>query len=249
MITKSKASSVLDELIKMAIQRIDNTVANGKPQWEGFEMWKQASLDCLEQIYGANHRNVLDFLQIKFSNPTGDPNAQRVTFLVGLMMAKEKLIATLFAVQTYWEEKSKDIIYPIVFISVSEKAMNLAEKLEVFLINLGATPIVVSKKPNLGLTPEAKVNHYLDQCNSGIVIAACDQVLRDGTKISKGNIDNEIGLLTKSPNINNRIIILKEKEVNLSSNHKERVHITFNRSMFSDIYSDLIKDLKGFGFF
>lgn len=250
MITKDTASENLDALIKDAISRIKETIAKGAPYWENFNLWHQASLDCLEQIYGSNHRNLNEFAQIRFSNPAGDNNSQRVTFIVGLMVAKERLLATYLSVKSYWDEGVKTITYPTIFLSCSEKSKKISDKLKTFLTNLGAKVVFVSDEPNLNLSVSDKVSYYLAQCNTGIAVLTADDELVSGKRINKRNIDHEVGLMSKSEEINNRIVILKEDKVEKASNYKENVHITFNRSTFGDdVYPKLVKELRAFGFF
>lgn len=249
MITKKNAQEVLAAMVADTDNRIKTTIESGKPFWDKFDLWRQASLDCIEQIYLPNHRNLAEFSQIRFSNPGTDSASQLVTFIVGLTIAKEKLVATQLSVELYWSEDIRTSSYPIIFLSCSEKAKNLYNKLEIFLTNLGAKVIIVSKQPNLNLTPNSKIEHYMSQCNCGIALITADEQLESGEQINRRNIDNEIGLMSKSTNINPRIIILKEKSVKKASNHAEKVHINFYRGTFGDdVYPELVKELKAFGF-
>ncbi|MGE5041332.1 MAG: TIR domain-containing protein [Candidatus Levyibacteriota bacterium] len=250
MITRNKAEEILDALIKDSIKRIKNTLANRTPYWENFNLWRQTSLDCLEQIYGPNHRNVIEFSQIRFANPSGDTNSQNVTFIVGIISAKERLLASMISVKSYWLENVKTNTYPIIFLSCSDKSEKIAGKIKTFLINLGARVVYVVDEPNLNLSIEDKVTYYMAQCDCGIAVLTGDEKLFDGKPVNKRNIDHEIGLLTKSSNINNRIIILRESNVEKATNYQEKVHISFNRATFGDdVFPSLVRELRGFGYF
>lgn len=250
MITKKKAQEVLDALVGDTTERIKATMVAGKPSWDKFDIWRQMALDCIEQIYLPNHRNLIEFSQIRFSNPTANESSQLVTFIVGLQIARERLIATRASVELYWGDDMTTSTYPIIFLSCSEKAKKISNKLRDFLTILGAKVIIVSEEPNLNFSPASKVEYYMSQCNCGIVLITADEELESGQKINRRNIDNEIGLLSKSENINPRIIILNEKSVKRASNHAEKVHISFNRSIFGDdVYPALVKELKAFGYF
>lgn len=250
MITKINAQEILKALVADALDRVKTTITNGKPHWEKFDLWRQAALDCLEQIYSPNHRNLVEFSQIRFSNPSTDEASQLVTFIVGLNIARERLVATQLSVELYWSDDIPTSQYPIIFLSCSEKAKKISSKLEIFLTNLGAKVIIVSKEPNLNLSPNSKVEYYMSLCNCGIVLITADEQLESGEQINRRNIDHEIGLMSKSTNIQPRIIVLKEKSIQKASNHAEKMHISFNRSTFGeDVYPDLVKEMKAFGYF
>lgn len=62
------------------------------------------------------------------------------------------------------------------------------------------------------------------------------------------NIDNEIGMMVKTPNIGGRIMILKQPEIQIPSNYSEYVWKTFTKKSMDKAFTRVVKELKGFGF-
>lgn len=250
MTNKTKVKENLSVLIEDCNFRIKKTIELEKPYWENFDLWRQSSLDCLEQVYEPNHRNLNEFAQIRFVKPAGDDISQRVTFIVGVQIAQEKLFATLLSVDSYWDEGIKTMTYPTIFLSCSEKSKKIAEKIKLFLTNLGAKVIFVSDEPNLNLSPDDKVSYYMAQCDCGIAVLTADERLENGEHVNRRNIDHELGLMSKSPNIGGRIITLKENNLKKASNHGEKIDLRFNKGTFGDdVYPALVKELRAFRYF
>lgn len=250
LITKLKVEKILEILIDDVDKRIQITNQSGIPHWDGFDIWNQSAKDCLEQIYGTNHRNVIEFSQIRYSRPPAlDFKSQLVTFVVGLTIAQEKLRATSVSVHNYWKDDVNEVTYPIIFLAASEQAKKYSIRLKDFLTILGAKVIMVSEMPNLNLSPADKVKYYMSLCNCGLALITADKELSSGKKVNSGNIDNEVGLMTNSENIGDKIIYLKERGVDKVSNYSERVHISFTKSRFGDdVYPSLVKEIRSFGF-
>jgi len=240
-------------LIEDARIRVEKTIESNQPYWQNFEAWKTKCKDTIDLIYGLSSRNLIEFNNIGYValNVYATPKDNLIAFIVGMMTAKQKLEGFLFTVENFIDESEqiRTGIYPTIFLSRSEKAEKLSNRLKLFLSNLGATVIDVMEQPNLNLSLSNKITHYMRPCNCGIVLVTADETIISGEKREKPNIDHEMGLLEKDPNIAGKIIILKEDVVNLPTNYKEKGYISFNRSSFSDVFVNLVKELRGFGFY
>lgn len=249
----SKLGKSLVLLSEEATLIINRALKNKHPVWSDFISWQTKCKDVIDLIYGPSSRNLAEFNGISYVPPSSSATEVQhlIAFILGVMTAQQRLKGFLFTVENFIDEseKIKTGIYPTIFLSRSKKAEKLSEKLKLFLSNLGATVIDVIKLPNLNLSTSNKIAFYMKPCNCGIILVSADEILKSGEKRERPNIDHEMGLLEKDQNIAGRIIILKEESLILPSNFSEKSYIGFNRSNFSDVFIDLVKELRGFGFY
>lgn len=243
----------LEELIADCDTRTHKSLSEGKPNWNDFESWRTQCQDLIDLIYGPNSRNLNDFNSIRYSPVDSDANEglRSITFLIGLLTAKQRLKGFLGTINSFLpDDVQQSITYPTVFLSHSGKCQKLADKLKQFLENLGATVIDVLGEPNKLMSIDQKIDSYMNLCNLGIALITADDELKSGEKRERPNIDHEIGMLMKAPNIAPKIILLKEDRVTkLPSNIAGKGYIGFNRSSFAEIFTDLVKEIKAFGFY
>jgi len=249
---KEKIRELFQALITDADERISKSIEAKSPHYDRFELWKTMSLNAIEQVFGQGHQNFTDFSSIRFSpnQPTDNPIVEALHHIVGLRVAKEKLTAMLVIAEIFIEDEPQhNTTYPVIFISYGGKGAKLAQKLKEFLRILGAAPLDVMDLPNMGASVGEKVQTHMDACTCGIAIISAEDELKSGEVRGRPNIDHEIGMMTKCASIGNRIIVLKENQVTLPSNFRERAYVPFSRSAFSEVYPDIVKELRGFGFF
>lgn len=249
---KKQVEILFSKLIEDADLRFNKSLEDSKPLWESFEIWRTACRDAIEQIYGPAHRNLIEFNELRFSpaSQTSDDNENLLIFLIGLSIAKQKLTGMLITIQFFLPEEQvkPNVIYPIVFLSYAKKSQKIASKLKDFLIALGAVPLDMFEMPNISMSIEEKINSYLNSSNCAIIIYTGEDTLLSGEKRARPNLDHEMGLISNSESIGNRIILLKENGVNLPTNYQQRAYISFKKNYFCEIFIPLIRELKGFGF-
>ncbi|OGK53047.1 hypothetical protein A2970_00070 [Candidatus Roizmanbacteria bacterium RIFCSPLOWO2_01_FULL_44_13] len=250
--TKNQFTKTLKVLIDDSEDRFHKTLKNKEPFWVNFEAWRTLCQDTIDLIYGPNSRNLNDFNSIRYSlSEAGVSHEQQnITFVVGLITANQKLKGMLLTVNSYLQEESVRLnsIYPTIFLSHGDKSKKLTDKLKEFLIILGATVVDVLEEANRNLSIGDKVKLLMSSCNCGIALITAEDKLVSGKMEGRPNIYHEIGLMEKSENINPRMILLKEDTVTLPSNLREKGYTKFNRSIFSEIYPLIIKELKSFGY-
>lgn len=252
--TKTQFKKTLQELITDSETRFHKALQEGKPFWDDFEVWKSRCQDTIDFIYGPNSRNLNEFNNIKYSpiDVSAEPAQQNFMFVVGLLIASQRLKGILSTVDNFLPDDAiqPSITHPTIFLSHSGKSQKMANELKSFLENLGATVIDVMSEPNILRSVDQKVESYLNLCNLGIALITADDELKSGEKREKPNIDHEIGMMMKASNIASRIVLLKEDKVTkLPSNIQSKGYITFNRSAFSKIFSDLVKEIRAFGYY
>jgi len=79
-----------------------------------------------------------------------------------------------------------------------------------------------------------------------VLATAEDETIALETR-TRPNVENEIGMLQASPNIGERIIYLKEQEVQFASNYSEKVWIPFEKGRLQDSFIPLLRELRAFG--
>jgi hypothetical protein len=86
----------------------------------------------------------------------------------------------------------------------------------------------------------------MSQCVAAIALATAEE--EDGTRIkrTRPNVEHEIGLLQSMPNINNRIVYMREPSVNFASNYAEKCWIDFVKEDISDALIPHLRELVGF---
>lgn len=251
---KEKIKQSFVELIQETQRKLDVCSTTGTIDWANFEFWRSACQDAIELTFGPNTRNLTEFQNIRFSVEPALSSLALITHKIGLIMAKEKLMAMLYTVKT-WLPEDKPLlppapIQPVIFISHGKISRRQLGKLKEFLTTLGATAIIVEDEANSGMTPAQKVENYMANCNVGLVLMTADDKMKESDEVrGRPNVDNEIGMLRKSDNINKRIIIFKEATVILPSNYSELVRENFNRSQIETIFTRIVKELKAWGFF
>lgn len=251
---KEKIKQSFVELIQETQRRLDTCNTTGTIDWANFEFWRSACQDAIELTFGPNTRNLNEFQNIRFFVDPTLSNLALITHKVGLIIAKEKLMAMLYTIETWLPEDEPQLlpapIQPVIFISHGKISQRQLGKLKEFLTTLGATAIIVEDEANLGMTPAQKVENYMANCNVGLVLITADDEIKESDEVrGRPNIDNEIGMLRKSDNVKKRIIIFKETTVTLPSNYSELVRENFNRGQIEAIFTRIVKELKAWGFF
>lgn len=252
MLTKVKTLQNFQELINTTEKRIENTLKVGKPIWDGFEVWKTACSNAIEIVFTTQHRNFVEFQNIRYSgDPGSTPTQNYLSHVIGLQIAKEKLGGMLYTISLWFDEDdaATDPIQPIAFIAHDSSTPKL-QLLEDFLVALSVQPIVVEKLPDAGLTVSEKVRFYMSKCNVGIAfITKAGTMKETGEVRGRPNIDHEIGMMMNSPNIGRKLIVLKQDGVTLPSNYDDLVYSVFTKKSLEKSFIDIVKNLRAFGFF
>jgi predicted nucleotide-binding protein len=108
---------------------------------------------------------------------------------------------------------------------------------------------VATEEPNLGRPIGTKVKEVMEACNCAILLFTADEELFDKDKNSiwrpNENVIHELG--ASSYLYGNRIVILKEQNVNMASNFKDLGYISFETNALDAKSLDVLKELIGFG--
>jgi predicted nucleotide-binding protein len=107
---------------------------------------------------------------------------------------------------------------------------------------------VAVEEPSLGRPISGKIREIMQSCNCAILIFTADEEFRDkkGNTIWRPteNVIHELGAAGYL--YDNRIVILKEEEVNLPSNFRDLGYISFAKDQLENKAMDILKELIGF---
>jgi hypothetical protein len=108
---------------------------------------------------------------------------------------------------------------------------------------------VALDEANVGRPISQKVADLMKACTSAIVIFTADEEYTDGkgNKVYRPSDNAVYELGAASVLYDNKIVILKEEGVTLSSDFSDLGHITFEKDRLDSKTSDLIREFIGFG--
>jgi predicted nucleotide-binding protein len=112
---------------------------------------------------------------------------------------------------------------------------------------LGLAPVIVADMPNLNLSVNEKVRFYMGLCSAALALATVEDETTAKERRARPNVENEIGMLQAAPNIEARIVYLKEPQVRFASNYQEKVWIPFEKGRIQDAFTPITKELRAFG--
>lgn len=108
---------------------------------------------------------------------------------------------------------------------------------------------VAVEEPNLGRPIGNKVREIMEACNCAILIFTADEEFRDknGNVIWRPseNVAYELGAAGYL--YDNRMVIMKEKDVSFPSNFRDIGYISFDKDRLEAKAMDILKELIGFG--
>ena len=108
---------------------------------------------------------------------------------------------------------------------------------------------VATEEPNLGRPIGSKVKETMQLCNCAILIFTADEEFKDvgGNTVWRPseNVAHELG--ASGFLYGNRIVIMKETDVQFPSNFRELGHISFEKDRLDSKAMDILKELIGFG--
>lgn len=108
---------------------------------------------------------------------------------------------------------------------------------------------IAVEEPNLGRPISKKVRDIMESCNCAILIFTADEEFKDkdGNTIWRPS-ENVIYELGASGYLyDNRIVIMKEEEVNFPTNFKDIGYISFEKDKLKEKTMDILKEFIGFG--
>lgn len=123
------------------------------------------------------------------------------------------------------------------------------EQLKVILNKFKIPYKIAIDEPHKGRPISKKVADLMHECTSAIIIFTADEKYQDekGTEIWRPS-DNAVYELGAASILYDRIVILKEKGVTLSSDFSDIGYITFEKDQVEAISMDLIMEFVGSGF-
>jgi predicted nucleotide-binding protein len=108
---------------------------------------------------------------------------------------------------------------------------------------------VATEEPNLGRPIGNKVKETMQLCNCAILIFTADEEFKDASGNTvwrpSENVAHELG--ASGFLYGNRIVIMKETDVQFPSNFRELGHISFEKDRLDSKAMDILKELIGFG--
>lgn len=108
---------------------------------------------------------------------------------------------------------------------------------------------VAIEEPNLGRPIGEKVRETMQECNCAILIFTADEEFKDkeGKTIWRPSENVIFELGAAGYLYGNRVVILKESDVEFPTNFKDIGHISFDKDQLGAQSMDVIKELIGFG--
>jgi hypothetical protein len=111
---------------------------------------------------------------------------------------------------------------PVVFLSCSDRYKeSVAVKIRTALNDVGVWGVIVSDEPLLPRVewdPDAKVESYMNAADAVVALCTPDNTLDDGTVQTRPNIIDEIRMARERPNLRDRVLVAKARDVRLPSN-------------------------------
>lgn len=245
----------LDGLIKECA-RIHAQFLNDYQTWTAnFATWLKASQSTVEAIFGTNSESLYSFNSIYFLPPPDtvfkdDTERERSNlfwFDSGLRYAHSTLIGFRYSVERLAPEPPAKPNFNI-FISHGGPTRTHVDMTSDLMTALGLSPVIVMDLPNMGLSLNDKVLSYMNICAGAIVLATVEDETTAGENRTRPNVENEVGMFQSAPNICNRIVYLKEKDVQFASNYKEKAWIPFEKEHIEKSFIQIIRELRAFGF-
>lgn len=139
---------------------------------------------------------------------------------------------------------------PVVFLSCSDRYKeSVAVKIRAALNEVGVWGVIVSDEPLLPRVewdPDAKVESYMNAADAVVALCTPDNTLDDGTLQTRPNIIDEIRMARERPNLRDRVLVAKARDVRLPSN----INPTYERLDPADLdplISIVLKQLRTWG--
>ncbi len=253
-LSKQQMLDALDGLLMECEGLHKQFLANLTPWTPEFTRWDKACQATIEIIFGSFSDALASFKRIYFAPP---PNltfendleagkARLVWFESGLRYAYSSLQGCRYSVARVVPEETRP--GPFIFISHGGPTRTHVDAVRDFLSALGLSPIVVADMPNLNLSINEKVRHFIGLAAGAVVLASEEDETLAQESRTRPNVENEIGMLQEAESIGGRIIYLKEPKVQFASNYREKVWIEFNKERVQDAFIDFAKELRAFGF-
>jgi hypothetical protein len=138
----------------------------------------------------------------------------------------------------------------VVFLSCSDRyKKSVAVKIRAALNDVGVWGVIVSDEPLLPRVewdPDAKVESYMNAADAVVALCTPDNTLDDGTVQTRPNIIDEIRMARERPNLRDRVLVAKARDVRLPSN----INPTYERLDPADLdplISIVLKQLRTWG--
>lgn len=119
-------------------------------------------------------------------------------------------------------------------------------KLEDFIRDLGAQPVVAEGEPTKGRGISEKVDTVIRSCHYAVVIATCANAsTQNGRLMARGNVINELPRIREL--LGNCRMVALEHGVELPSNESASIYENFSPQSMDSVFSALVRELRGHG--
>lgn len=254
MITKRGMLDALDGLITAVEELRVHFLDNLQPWTPQFVVWLKAAESTVETVFGSRSEAYLRFQAIHFQPPPEEQHANEIEagkakllwFHSGLDFAKATLIGFRYSVERLATDDEPSRPSPYIFISHGGPTRSHVDAVRDFLSAVGLQPLIVADLPSLGMSVNSKVLGYMGICSAGIALATTEDETTSHERRARPNVENEIGMMQAINNIGERIIYLKEPEVQFASNYAEKVWIEFRKDRVHEAFTAIAKELRAF---
>ena len=241
----------LNEIVESAKRDQDYVTAEAR-----LDRWKLRAQMDLRKAIGASEASRFsqdNVVNVRYADPALNVTRPAETYRAYLTSLKEELIShpeSVFAPASTADSIEVPIVAqtqtnrPDVFIAHGGDTP-LRDKLELFLWRAGYRPFIVDTMPSLGMNPDAKVDHYLDQCTFAVILAeAHNASSQDEKKTPRLNVIDEITRVRKT--LDSRFVLLLEEGLVLPSNQSGSLTWEpFHRDSFDKALAAIYRELRG----
>lgn len=254
-LTKQNTIDNFRVLINECDSLIQQSIQNKSIQWEGFQRWRSACQESLALVFTNQSQTFQNYQRIIYLPPVVNASqgidTELIYFIQGIKTAKEILEGAVFIVIAWWQDNTvSEPIKAIPFISYGgKKGKKVAYKIKSFLTALNVQSLIVEDFPNLGLSLDNKVQLLMSLSNVGIVVLTGEDVTKKGEIRARQNVIHELSALNQLENVSPRIIYFKDNSVVLPSNIRNIAWHPLNVSNLENVYIEIAKELKTFGFY
>lgn len=207
--------------------------------FERFNTLREQLIEYLPELY-----NDLPEREIPKSSETTDYDGRGYIDLNQMMILKRDLdyIFEVRANSRLGEKRAENLKKEFIFISHGSskewyKVQTFLEK------DINFSTIELAQQPNLGRTVLQKLDEESDKCHASIIVMTGDDIIEHGEVRARENVLHEIGFFQGKLGLD-RIVLLHEEGVNISSNIDGLVYISFPKDTVEATFGALQKELK-----
>ena len=215
--------------------------------------WKQRMQAAVRRLYGENSRQEKDLHSATRFNPivsyqgANRKEQHHRAFLNRLPEAQAFAHAVLEDIKLRYEAAGQSISGKLRIFIAHDGDTGARDKLEGFIRDLGAQPIIAENQPSKGQNISEKVNALIKSCDYVVVIATRAKASQQDCRLmARGNVINELARIREL--LGDRRMLALEHGVELPSNEAASIHKRFSSQSMDGVFSELVRELNAHGF-